>query len=204
MFGQQLDNAGQGAQPQPMAQPPVAGTVPQDQSPAAPPPDHQFEPPKPAFDDASFADTQATDASLTPNDNPNPDPVVGPATPAVDRGSSTPAADPAFSGSSSATPAAPVNDDELLSIKQQALQHLSPLVGQLDQDPEEKFHTTMRIIQASDNHTLIKDAFDAATQIPDEKARAQALLDVVNEINYFTRQGEQVATEEQPTEPAAA
>lgn len=81
----------------------------------------------------------------------------------------------------------PVGGDDLLSIKQQALQELSPLVGHLDQSPEEKFRTTMMMIQASDNADLIKEAYAAAQQIPDEKVRAQALLDVVNEINYFTQ-----------------
>lgn len=82
-------------------------------------------------------------------------------------------------------------DGDLMSIKQQALQQLSPLVGHLEQTPEEKFRTTMMLIQASDNADLIKEAYEAAQQIPDEKTRAQALLDVVNEINYFTQHGEQ-------------
>lgn len=46
----------------------------------------------------------------------------------------------------------------------------------------------MMLIQASDNAELIQDAYDAAGKIEDEKVRAQALLDVVNEINYFTHQ----------------
>src|SRR5689334_5684162 len=33
------------------------------------------------------------------------------------------------------------NTDDLLEIKQQALQQLSPLVGHLDQSPEDKFRT---------------------------------------------------------------
>lgn len=78
-------------------------------------------------------------------------------------------------------------DDDLLQIKQQALQQLSPLVGHLNQSPEEKFRTTMMMIQASDNQDLIKEAYAAAQQIQDEKTRAQALLDIVNEINYFTQ-----------------
>lgn len=82
-------------------------------------------------------------------------------------------------------PASP-NADELLDIKQQALQQLSPLVDHLDQTPEEKFRTTMMMIQASDNQSLVKTAYEAAKEISDEKARAQALLDIVNEINYFT------------------
>jgi hypothetical protein len=79
------------------------------------------------------------------------------------------------------------DEDELFDIKQQALHSLAPLVDKLDQSPEEKFKTTMMLIQASDNADLIKEAYDAANAISDEKTRAQALLDVVNEINYFTQ-----------------
>lgn len=77
--------------------------------------------------------------------------------------------------------------NDLIDIKQQALSKLSPLVGHLDQSPEEKFKTTMMMIQASDNQQLIPQAYQAAQQIDDEKTRAQALLDVINEINYFTQ-----------------
>jgi predicted component of type VI protein secretion system len=79
------------------------------------------------------------------------------------------------------------DNDELLSLKQQALQQLTPLVGHLSQSAEEKFRTLMMLIQASDNEGLLKDAYEAAQSIEDEKVRAQALLDVVNEINYFTQ-----------------
>jgi len=88
---------------------------------------------------------------------------------------------------SAASAAAPAAADDLLSIKQQALKQLSPLVGHLDQSPEEKFRTTMMMIQASDDDGLIKTAYEAAQAITDEKTRAQALLDIVNEINYFTQ-----------------
>jgi hypothetical protein len=79
------------------------------------------------------------------------------------------------------------HEDDLLKLKQEALQNLAPLVDHLEQDPEEKFKTTMMMIQASDNADLIPEAYEAANKIPDEKVRAQALLDVVNEINYFTQ-----------------
>jgi len=84
------------------------------------------------------------------------------------------------------TSSTPPVDDNLLGIKRQALQQLQPLVGHLDQTPEEKFKTTMMMIQAADDKTLVQTAYDAAQQISDEKTRAQALLDVINEINYFT------------------
>jgi hypothetical protein len=67
-----------------------------------------------------------------------------------------------------------------------------------DQSPEEKFKTTMMLIQASDNAELIQDAYDAANKIQDEKVRARALLDVVNEINYFTQH--QNSSSQPPTE----
>jgi hypothetical protein len=44
----------------------------------------------------------------------------------------------------------------------------------------------MMLIQASDNAGLIKRAYEAANQIQDEKIKAQALIDIINEINYFT------------------
>jgi hypothetical protein len=77
---------------------------------------------------------------------------------------------------------------DLIELKQSALQELSPLVGHLEQTPEEKFRTTMMMIQASDDQAMLPAAFQSAKEIKDEKARAQALLDVINEINYFTQQ----------------
>ncbi len=88
------------------------------------------------------------------------------------------------------TPNPAAADPDLSQIKQQVLQSLEPLVGQLDQAPEEKFKTIMMLIQASDNSKMLKEAYAAAAQITDEKTRAQALLDIVNEINYFTQQAQ--------------
>ncbi len=76
---------------------------------------------------------------------------------------------------------------DLQAIKRTALEELSPLVGQLEQTPEERFKTLMMLIQASDNQSLLAEAHEAARHISDEKLRAQALLEVVNEVNYFTR-----------------
>ena len=114
----------------------------------------------------------------------------------------TPAAAPAAEDTADAADEKPDDDDtlpasfgthseagegDLLGIKQSALKELTPLVGHLDQTPEEKFRTTMMMIQASDDQKLIKEAYAAAQAITDEKTRAQALLDIVNEINYFTQ-----------------
>ncbi len=81
----------------------------------------------------------------------------------------------------------PAKEDDLLDIKQKALQDLTPLVKHLEQSPADKFKTTMMMIQASDDKTLLPQAYEAANAIEDSKEKAQALLDVVNEINYFTQ-----------------
>lgn len=83
-------------------------------------------------------------------------------------------------------PPAYSSDDDLSSIKKEALSKLGPLLDKLDQTPLDKFKTTMMMIQATDDKALVSKAYEAANEIDDEKLKAQALLDVVNEINYFT------------------
>jgi hypothetical protein len=80
--------------------------------------------------------------------------------------------------------------NELVDIKQKALTELMPMIDKLDQTPEDRFRTIMMIIQSSDDQSLVRKAYDAAEGIDDEKARGQALLDIVNEINYFTQHPE--------------
>jgi hypothetical protein len=77
-------------------------------------------------------------------------------------------------------------DSELIDIRKQALVDLAPIIDQLDLPPEEKFHTIMMMIQVSDDQAMVKAAYKAAHSIEDEKIRAQALLDIINEVNYFT------------------
>ena len=84
--------------------------------------------------------------------------------------------------------AAPTGSDELDKIKNEALSKLAPVVDLLDQNPEDKYHTLMMVIQSSDDQSLIKSAYEAASKIDDEKTRAEALLNIVNEINYFSNQ----------------
>ena len=99
---------------------------------------------------------------------------------------STPPADTASHDSNTApVSASSAADSDLQNIKKEALVELSPLVKELDQNPEEKFETLMMMIQATDNKALIADAFETAKKISEDKKRAHALLDIINEINYF-------------------
>ena len=124
-----------------------------------------------------------------PLDAPVPEATIDqtPATTANDDTASVTASEPDLSSSPT-----PVSED-LLTIKQQALGELTPLVDHLEQTPEEKFRTTMMMIQASDNQSLVHVAYEAALAIEDQKVKAQALLDVINEINYFTQQNQPAA-----------
>ncbi len=76
---------------------------------------------------------------------------------------------------------------DLEAIKKEALNSLAPLVDKLNQTPEEKYRTLMLLIQSSDDKSLIKSAYEAASKIEDEEKKAEALLGVVNEIEYFSR-----------------
>ncbi len=134
------------------------------------------------YGDASQATPAAEPASEVHSAPPEPEPehAVEPVSP--EPSEPTPPVAP-----STGTPS---GNDDLLDIKKEALQELSPLIDHLEQNSEEKFRTTMMMIQASDNKTLIPQAFKAAREISDDKKRAQALLDIVNEINYFTHKNE--------------
>jgi hypothetical protein len=128
-------------------------------------------------------ETEAADGYVAePTSSPSAPALVEPATVSMPDPMKTDIATPADNADATAA-----DTNGLLDIKQNALQQLSPLVDHLDQSPEEKFRTTMMMIQASDNQALVKTAYEIAGQINDEKARAQALLDIINEINYFTQ-----------------
>lgn len=93
-------------------------------------------------------------------------------------------------------PAAPVvapvhgGDSPLDSIKKDALLELRPLVDKLNVDQEEKFDTYLLLIRSTDDASLIAPAHEAAKAITDETRRAQALLDVIKEIDFLTQKAQ--------------
>lgn len=88
--------------------------------------------------------------------------------------------------------AAPAGNS-LEDIKKGALNELRPLVDKLDVSPEEKFDTYLLLIRSTDDKELIPASYEAARAITDETRRAQALLDVIKEIDYLSG-----ATTQQP------
>ena len=81
----------------------------------------------------------------------------------------------------------PSDVPELESIKKEALMELRPLVDKLDLSPEDKFDTLLLIIRSTDDKSLVSQAHEAAKSIEDDTRRAEALLDVIKEIDYFSR-----------------
>ncbi|MDR1970148.1 MAG: hypothetical protein LBQ11_02265 [Candidatus Nomurabacteria bacterium] len=86
-----------------------------------------------------------------------------------------------------APPALKTLPPELSSIKQGALSELRPLVDRLTLPPEDKFNTILLIIRSTDDASLLPIAYETARAIPDENRRAQALLDVIKEVDFFAQ-----------------
>lgn len=94
-----------------------------------------------------------------------------------------PATDP---GATPFQPQLPEEPESLDDIKRDALFELRPLVEKLDLVPEEKFDIYLLLLRSSDDKTLIAPAHNAAKNIQDEARRAQALLDIIKEIDFLT------------------
>lgn len=80
---------------------------------------------------------------------------------------------------------APIGSD-LEEIKKDALSELRPLIDKLDVSPEEKFDTLLLIIRSTDDQSLLAATHEAAKGIVDDSRRAQALLDIIKEIDFFS------------------
>jgi len=111
-----------------------------------------------------------------PADDADVSPVLPPLEPVADLPAPTPAFAPTPSASS-----------DLESIKSNALNELRPLIDRVDLPAEEKFDTYLMLIRSTDDSSLISSAHAAAQGITDEKRRAEALLDIIKEIDYLSR-----------------
>jgi len=130
---------------------------------------------------------QADEAATTA---PAAEPTTPPEEPAVEEPVAAPA--PAMP-LPDPTPAPMATGGNLESIKKDALSELRPLVDKLNVAPEEKFDTYLLLLRSTDDQALIAPAHEAARNIADEARRAQALLDVIKEIDYLSGPQQPVA-----------
>lgn len=126
----------------------------------------------PLPDAAAPVATPTPQPAPTPIPAPTPDPATTMPTPSV----------PMMPGMTAMTGGSNLDD-----LKKTALEELRPLVGKLNLPPEDKFDTLLLIIRSTDDQSLLEPAHEAAKAIQDEDKRAQALLDVIKEIDYFSQ-----------------
>jgi hypothetical protein len=81
-------------------------------------------------------------------------------------------------------------NESLDTIKQDAITELRPLIDKLDVSPEEKFDTYLLLLRSTDDQALVGPAHEAAKGITDEARRAQALLDIIKEIDFFSNKSQ--------------
>jgi len=143
----------------------LAGVMPDAPEPVVPAPAEPVA--APAADPMQFEETPA------PSVTPAAMPVPSEPTPSSD------APAPAFS-------APATSSSDLDSIKKDALGELRPLIDKVELPAEEKFDTYLMLIRSTDDSTLIAPAHAAAQAISDEKRRAEALLDIIKEIDYLS------------------
>lgn len=82
---------------------------------------------------------------------------------------------------------APAPGAELDGIKSQALTELRPLIDHVDLPSEERFDAYLMLLRSTDDPTLVAPAHAAAQNISDEKRKAEALLEIIKEIDYLSR-----------------
>lgn len=82
---------------------------------------------------------------------------------------------------------------DLEGIKKDALGQLRPLIDKVELPPQEKFDTYLMLIRSTDDSSLVGPAHLAAQSITDETRRAEALLDIIKEIDYLSRNNQQPA-----------
>ena len=68
-------------------------------------------------------------------------------------------------------------------IREAALRDLLPLIDKLNMTPTQKFRLYRDIFENLKDYTVLESAYHAATEIPDEKERAEALLYLVESID---------------------
>ena len=127
------------------------------------------------------ADIDADSNNQDTNTTPGTPPV---AAPPADDPMATPMPAPATGVSAPVAP--PTIPGELDGVKQEAISELRPLVDKLNLPAEEKFDTYLLLIRSTDDRTLIAPAHEAAKAITDEARRAQALLDIIKEIDFLS------------------
>ena len=103
---------------------------------------------------------------------PAPEPMPQPAAPAYE---------PSFAPTSKFN--MPVGNLNMHQVKEAALRDLVPLLDHLNMNPSQKFNIYRNIFEDLRDYTILEPAYRAATEIPNDQERAEALLYLVESID---------------------
>ena len=103
---------------------------------------------------------------------PAPEPMPQPAAPAYE---------PAFAPAPKFN--MPAGNLNMHQVKEAALRDLVPLLDHLNMNPSQKFNIYRNIFEDLRDYTILEPAYRAATEIPNDQERAEALLYLVESID---------------------
>ena len=114
---------------------------------------------------------------------PAPMPGVMPNTPIEPPMPETPAPEPIPASAPDPMPSISTENLNMHQVKEAALRDLVPLLDRLDMSPSQKFNLYRNIFEDLKDYTVLERAYRAASEIPDETERAEALLYLVESID---------------------
>lgn len=79
---------------------------------------------------------------------------------------------------------APGEGTKIQQVKQRALQELVPVIDSLNSEPERKYEILMTAARSASSEELLEKALEVATKIEEPNAKAEALVDILNEASF--------------------
>lgn len=75
------------------------------------------------------------------------------------------------------------SNQALTELRQEAISTLIPLIDQINGAPDKKFELLITAARSAGDTQLLKKALESAKQLEGDDQKAEAVLDVLNEIN---------------------
>ena len=73
---------------------------------------------------------------------------------------------------------------KIQQVKQRALQELVHVIDSLNSEPERKYEILMTAARSASSDELLEKALEIATKIEEPNAKAEALVDILNEASF--------------------
>ena len=110
-------------------------------------------------------------------------PAAEPAAPVAETAPAAAEPAPAMPAMSAVPSVASYGDPDIAQVKEAALRELFPLMDKINVNPVQKFRIYKDIVELTHDKSVIEPAYSAARKISDERARAEALLFLVELID---------------------